>query len=211
MRASLSIARLSKSLSAKIVAQSGVRNILSQQFSSLSSRPADFISNDVENPIIEDNNSLQPPHVVRSKVDMKNMPRLEQLRKKLDSREDGAPVLLSSTSNKREKGKSPSPLKASSTSWRDILATAKTHYADELQLEPKQEMLTDSFARKHSYLRISLAERCNLRCLYCMPPEGVPLQPEEKLLNANEIDRLVKLFTAGGVDKVSLDRSLYEI
>jgi molybdenum cofactor biosynthesis enzyme MoaA len=36
-----------------------------------------------------------------------------------------------------------------------------------------------------------------------MPPEGVPLQAQEKLMNANEIDRLVKLFTAGGVNKVS--------
>ena len=34
-------------------------------------------------------------------------------------------------------------------------------------------VLADGFARKHTYLRISLVEQCNLRCRYCMPPEGV--------------------------------------
>jgi hypothetical protein len=80
-------------------------------------------------------------------------------------------------------------------SWRQILEKAKDIYN-------KRDMLTDSYTRKHSYLRISLAERCNLRCLYCMPPEGVPLQANEKLLNANEISRLVQLFSSKGVDKV---------
>ena len=37
------------------------------------------------------------------------------------------------------------------------------------------EFLTDTFGRQHTYLRISLTERCNLRCQYCMPEEGVEL------------------------------------
>ena len=45
--------------------------------------------------------------------------------------------------------------------------------------------------RKHSYLRISLTERCNLRCLYCMPEEGVDLLPNNQLLTTEEILRLV--------------------
>ena len=43
----------------------------------------------------------------------------------------------------------------------------------------------------HTYLRISLTERCNLRCLYCMPEEGVPLARSEDLLTTEEIMRLV--------------------
>ena len=46
----------------------------------------------------------------------------------------------------------------------------------------KPEILTDSFGRKHNYLRISLTERCNLRCLYCMPKEGVELTPKKNCI-----------------------------
>ena len=66
------------------------------------------------------------------------------------------------------------------------------------------DFLTDTFGRKHTYLRISLTERCNLRCQYCMPAEGVPLQPQERILTFEEIIRLTKIFIAGGVDKVRL-------
>ena len=47
--------------------------------------------------------------------------------------------------------------------------------------------------RKHTYLRISLTERCNLRCMYCMPEEGVPLTPADSLLTSAELIRLVRL------------------
>ena len=66
------------------------------------------------------------------------------------------------------------------------------------------EMLTDKYKRFHSYLRISLSERCNFRCLYCMPPEGVPLQPKEDLLTTEEIIKLSTMFSNGGVDKVRM-------
>lgn len=49
----------------------------------------------------------------------------------------------------------------------------------------------DYCRRMHTYLRISLTERCNLRCLYCMPEEGVELTPNEDLLTTEEIMRLV--------------------
>ncbi len=68
----------------------------------------------------------------------------------------------------------------------------------------ESDVLVDSFARRHTYLRVSLTERCNLRCTYCMPAEGVPLQPRENLLTFEEIERLVRLFVAAGVDKVRL-------
>ncbi|XP_049272945.1 molybdenum cofactor biosynthesis protein 1 [Rhipicephalus sanguineus] len=65
-------------------------------------------------------------------------------------------------------------------------------------------VLVDSFGRKHTYLRISLTEKCSLRCVYCMPEEGVPLTPKEKLLTADEIVQLASLFAAFGVNKIRL-------
>ena len=71
-------------------------------------------------------------------------------------------------------------------------------------LPPDADLLTDAHGRRHNYLRISLAERCNLRCRYCMPPEGVPLRPAAALLTDPEVLRLVRLFARHGVDKVRL-------
>jgi cyclic pyranopterin phosphate synthase len=65
-------------------------------------------------------------------------------------------------------------------------------------------LLTDTFGRRHTYLRISLTERCNLRCQYCMPEEGVPLKPKDEILTFEEIVRLARLFVAEGVDKLRL-------
>ncbi len=66
------------------------------------------------------------------------------------------------------------------------------------------DFLTDTFGRRHTYLRISLTERCNLRCRYCMPAEGVDLKPREEILTFEEIVRLARLFVAAGVDKIRL-------
>lgn len=66
------------------------------------------------------------------------------------------------------------------------------------------EALTDSFGRSHNYLRISLTERCNLRCSYCMPSEGVQLSPASHLMNANEIYQIARIFVANGVSKIRL-------
>ncbi|XP_068657010.1 GTP 3',8-cyclase, mitochondrial [Aristolochia californica] len=65
-------------------------------------------------------------------------------------------------------------------------------------------MLMDSFGRAHTYLRISLTERCNLRCQYCMPAEGVELSPSTQLLSQDEIIRLANLFVSSGVEKIRL-------
>ncbi|XP_049509290.1 molybdenum cofactor biosynthesis protein 1 isoform X1 [Panthera uncia] len=69
---------------------------------------------------------------------------------------------------------------------------------------PFSAFLTDSFGRQHSYLRISLTEKCNLRCQYCMPEEGVPLTPKADLLTTEEILTLARLFVKEGVDKIRL-------
>ena len=68
----------------------------------------------------------------------------------------------------------------------------------------KSYILEDSFARKHNYLRISLTERCNLRCSYCMPIDGVQITPSSKLMNANEIYEISKIFVSHGVNKIRL-------
>ncbi|MBX2822484.1 MAG: GTP 3',8-cyclase MoaA [Rhodothermaceae bacterium] len=64
--------------------------------------------------------------------------------------------------------------------------------------------LTDSFGRFHTYLRISLTERCNLRCQYCMPAEGVQLKPQDHILTFEEIERLTRVFVQLGVNKLRL-------
>ncbi|TIA30234.1 molybdenum cofactor biosynthesis prote [Aureobasidium pullulans] len=69
---------------------------------------------------------------------------------------------------------------------------------------PFSEFLTDSFGRQHDYLRISLTERCNLRCLYCMPEDGIQLSPDKDLLTSAEIYHLSALFVKQGVTKIRL-------
>ncbi|KAI1426010.1 molybdenum cofactor biosynthesis protein 1 B [Xylaria sp. FL1777] len=70
--------------------------------------------------------------------------------------------------------------------------------------KPFSDFLTDTFHRQHDYLRISLTERCNLRCVYCMPEEGVPLSPQRELLTTPEIIMLSSLFVSQGVTKIRL-------
>ncbi|EKG12392.1 MoaA/nifB/pqqE iron-sulfur binding conserved site [Macrophomina phaseolina MS6] len=72
------------------------------------------------------------------------------------------------------------------------------------QAKPFSDFLTDTFNRQHDYLRISITERCNLRCLYCMPEEGVPLSPPDHLLTTPEIFYISSLFVSQGVNKIRL-------
>ncbi|KAK4639282.1 hypothetical protein QC761_706880 [Podospora bellae-mahoneyi] len=72
------------------------------------------------------------------------------------------------------------------------------------EARPFSDFLTDNFDRQHDYLRISVTERCNLRCLYCMPEEGVPLSPQKELLTTPEIVMLSSLFVSQGVTKIRL-------
>ncbi|RMX74577.1 hypothetical protein D0869_12453 [Hortaea werneckii] len=80
------------------------------------------------------------------------------------------------------------------SSRRDALREAK----------PFSDFLTDSFSRQHDYLRISVTERCNLRCLYCMPEAGIDLSPPTTQLTSPEIFYLSQLFVNQGVNKIRL-------
>ncbi|MBU0494322.1 MAG: GTP 3',8-cyclase MoaA [Chloroflexi bacterium] len=62
----------------------------------------------------------------------------------------------------------------------------------------------DSFARPINYLRVSVTDRCNLRCVYCMPAEGIDLVRHEDVLRYEEIARVVQAAAALGVCKVRL-------
>ncbi len=63
-------------------------------------------------------------------------------------------------------------------------------------------MLTDRFSRKHNYLRISVTDKCNLRCSYCMPSEGVKLLPHDEVLRNEEFLRLIRIFVDMGINKL---------
>lgn len=63
-------------------------------------------------------------------------------------------------------------------------------------------VLTDSFGRYHNYLRISLTEKCNLRCTYCMPENGVQLSPRDQLLSFSEQKSVIDIFSQLGVNKL---------
>ena len=65
-------------------------------------------------------------------------------------------------------------------------------------------MLSDSFARRIDYLRLSVTDRCNLRCLYCLPAGHTEFAPAQEVLTAAEIERLARVFAAAGISKVRL-------
>jgi molybdenum cofactor biosynthesis protein A len=64
--------------------------------------------------------------------------------------------------------------------------------------------LYDNHGRPLNYLRLAVTDRCNLRCFYCMPAEGIKYLPKKELLTFEEIERLVSLMAAMGISKVRL-------
>jgi len=62
----------------------------------------------------------------------------------------------------------------------------------------------DAYNRPISYLRVSVTDRCNLRCIYCMPPEGVPWRPREEILRYEEIETVVRAAASLGITKIRL-------
>jgi len=64
--------------------------------------------------------------------------------------------------------------------------------------------MKDTYQREINYLRVSVTDRCNLRCIYCMPPEGVQLVPCEDILRLEEIETIIRAAVLVGVKKVRL-------
>jgi cyclic pyranopterin phosphate synthase len=67
-----------------------------------------------------------------------------------------------------------------------------------------REPLFDGHGRRIGDLRVSVTDRCNFRCQYCMPAEGLPWLERSEILTFEEIERLVALFVSMGVGDVRL-------
>lgn len=120
------------------------------------------------------------------------MPRLQALRKQLRHE------------NQRQKQKQQQNQQQQEELCSNVQSPERKQPMTDYISNSDKSILTDTHGRHHNYLRISLSERCNLRCQYCMPPEGIPLSPPSHLLTNEEIMRLVNLFVKCGVDKIRL-------
>ena len=69
---------------------------------------------------------------------------------------------------------------------------------------PESGPMHDGFGRRVEYLRISVTDKCNLRCVYCMPVEGLPWLKREELLSYEEIAEVVRVMAAMGLRKVRI-------
>src|ERR1700710_3069056 len=69
---------------------------------------------------------------------------------------------------------------------------------------PPTGPLIDSFHRVHDNLRISVTDRCNIRCFYCMPEEGVKFLDRREILTFEEIERFVRAAVPLGISKLRI-------
>lgn len=67
-----------------------------------------------------------------------------------------------------------------------------------------ESLLVDTFGRVHDNLRISVTDRCNIRCFYCMPERDVKFMPREEVLSFEEIERFARIAASLGVTKLRL-------
>ena len=67
-----------------------------------------------------------------------------------------------------------------------------------------KHVLYDNHGRPINYLRLAVTDRCNLRCFYCMPEEGIKYLPKKQLLTFEEIERLIQVLASLGVSKIRL-------
>jgi len=79
--------------------------------------------------------------------------------------------------------------------------TTPTSFAESASLN-REEPLVDTFGRIHDNLRISVTDRCNIRCFYCMPEEDVKYAPREEILSFEEIERFARVAVSLGVTKI---------
>ena len=68
----------------------------------------------------------------------------------------------------------------------------------------KKPVLYDNHGRVINYLRLAVTDRCNLRCFYCMPEEGIEYVPRKELMTYEEMERVVRLLVSMGVNKVRI-------
>jgi len=70
--------------------------------------------------------------------------------------------------------------------------------------ETSEKKIKDSYERRINYLRVSITDRCNLRCFYCMPEKGISQIPHKDILRYEEILRIIRIAVANGIDKVRI-------
>jgi molybdenum cofactor biosynthesis protein A len=68
----------------------------------------------------------------------------------------------------------------------------------------KESLLVDQHGRRLNYLRLSVTDRCNFRCYYCMPEEGINFAPRKELMSFEEMYQLSNLFVNLGIDKIRI-------
>ena len=64
--------------------------------------------------------------------------------------------------------------------------------------------MTDRYGRTIDYLRVSVTDRCNFRCVYCMPPDGIPAVSHDDILRYEELLRIIRLFAELGIKHIRL-------
>ena len=84
-----------------------------------------------------------------------------------------------------------------------FIAEAKIRYNSGMSIEPNTPLI-DRLGRKHTSLRISVTDRCNIRCFYCMPLENVRFKPRDELLTFEEMTRVVRVAARHGINKLRL-------
>ncbi len=94
----------------------------------------------------------------------------------------------------------PTTFGATALSSTDRGSTTKSRTYDDTVAGP----LVDSFGRVHTNLRVSVTDRCNIRCFYCMPAENVTFRPRHEILSFEDITRFVSVMARLGVNKVRL-------
>ena len=84
----------------------------------------------------------------------------------------------------------------------DPISTSQIHGDGHTQVLAPLPPLQDRYGRTFDYVRIAVTEKCNLRCTYCMPEEGVDFQGKEKILHSDEILRIIGILGRLGIKKV---------
>src|SRR5437588_10434625 len=66
------------------------------------------------------------------------------------------------------------------------------------------ELLVDSYGRRIKSMRISITDKCNFRCTYCMPAEGLPWLKKAEILSYEEIERIARIAVSIGIEQIRL-------
>lgn len=98
----------------------------------------------------------------------------------------------------------PAPARSVENRSRDVDGSSALFSAATCSADQVCEPLRDAWGRAHTSLRISVTDRCNIRCFYCMPAERIAFKPRHELLTFEEIERFVRVVVGCGVTRIRL-------